>query len=400
VQAVNPVIEVADAVAEYGGETLHVCMQCGTCTSVCPWGLVNAYSPRQILRQVSLGFEGAEEAVWRCVTCNTCVSRCPRGVELIDVLRAVRALMVDQGTTPETIRGPLSSMRTDGNPWKGKREERTEWAAGLDVPSFSREHEYCFFTCCTLAYDPRNKKVGRALVRLLQEAGVSFGVLDTRESCCGDQARKLGADDVFVELAQSNIELLQELGVRRTVVASPHCLNAFTKDYRDLGGAVSSQHYTEVLEDLIAGSRLSPARRVDRTVTFHDPCYLGRHNGIYEAPRRVLRSIPGLELMEMPRSRENSLCCGGGGGGAWSEYPVEERFAVLRVREALETGAEVIATACPYCTLMLEDAVSVLDTGEKIAVRDVAELLAESVGVGEEAPKTEESADTGRGGNG
>ncbi len=399
-QAVNPVTEIADVVAEYGGETLHACMQCGTCTSVCPWGLVNAYSPRQILRQVSLGFEGAEEAVWRCVTCNTCVSRCPRGVELIEVLRAVRALMVEQGTTPEGIRGPLSSLRSDGNPWNGKREERTQWAMGLEVPSFSPDHEYCFFTCCTLAYDPRNKKVGRALIRLLQKAGFSFGVLDTRESCCGDQARKLGADDVFAELARSNIELFQELGVRRAVVASPHCLNAFTKDYRDLGGAVSSQHYTEVLEDLIAGSRLSPIRSVDRTVTFHDPCYLGRHNGIYEAPRRVLRSIPGLKLVEMPRSRENSLCCGGGGGGAWSEYPVEERFAVLRVREALETGADVIATACPYCTLMLEDAVNVLGAGENIAVRDVAELLAESVGVGDEAQMTAESVAGERIGNG
>ncbi len=189
-------------VAEYGGETLHVCMQCGTCTGVCPWGLVNAYSPRQILRQVSLGLEGAEEAVWNCVTCNTCVVRCPRGIELIEVLRAVRALMVEQGTTPEGIRGPLSSLRSDGNPWNGKREERTEWAEGLEVPAFTPDHDYCFFTCCTLAYDPRNKKVGRALVQLLQKAGLSFGMLDTQESCCGDQARKIGADDVFGELAQ------------------------------------------------------------------------------------------------------------------------------------------------------------------------------------------------------
>jgi Fe-S oxidoreductase len=399
-QAINPVIEIADVVAEYGGESLHACMQCGTCTGVCPWGLVNAYSPRQILRQVSLGLDGAEEAVWRCVTCNTCVSRCPRGVELIDVLRAVRALMVEQGTTPEGIRGPLSSMHSDGNPWNGKREERMEWAKGLEVPAFSPDQDYCFFTCCTLAYDPRNKKVGRALIRLLQRAGLSFGMLDTQESCCGDQARKLGADDVFSELARSNIELFQERGVRRALVASPHCLNAFTKDYRELDGAVSSEHYTEVLDSLIADGKLSPTGEVGCTVTFHDPCYLGRHNGIYDAPRRVLQSIPGLKLVEMPRCRENSLCCGGGGGGAWGEYDVEERFAVLRVREALETGAEVIATACPYCTLMLEDAVGVLNAGDQIAVRDVAELLAQSVGVENAAAMGVGSVSSGRIGNG
>ena len=378
--AVNPMLEIADVVGEYGGEALHACMQCGTCTGVCPWNLVNSYSPRQILRQVSLGLEGTEEAVWNCVTCNTCVVRCPRGIELTEVLRAVRAFMVEQGTTPEGIRGPLSSMRSDGNPWGGKREERTEWAAGLEVPAFTPDHDYCLFTCCTIAYDPRNKKVGRALVELLQKSGLSFGVLGTEESCCGDQARKIGDDDVFQSLARSNTELFQERGVKRMLVASPHCLNAFAKDYRDIDGPVSGEHYTEVLDRLISAGELTPAHEVGRSVTFHDPCYLGRHNGIYDAPRRVLQSIPGLQLVEMPRCRENSLCCGGGGGGAWSEHPVEERFAVLRVREALDTGAEFIATACPYCTLMLEDAVNVLNAGDQIAVRDVAELLAQSVG--------------------
>jgi Fe-S oxidoreductase len=162
-------------------------------------------------------------------------------------------------------------------------------------------------------------------------------------------------------------------------VTSPHCLNALTKDYRKLNGTVSSEHYIQVLDRLILEGRLSPTRPLDHRVSFHDPCYLGRHNGIYEPPRRVLRSIPGIELLEMPRSREDSLCCGGGGGGLWSDYPVEERFAVLRVKEALDVGAEVIVTACPYCVLMLEDAVKVLNVEERITVRDVAELLAESL---------------------
>jgi Fe-S oxidoreductase len=399
VHAINPVTEIADVVAEYGGESLHACMQCGTCTSVCPWSLVASYSPRQILRQVSLGLEGAEESVWKCVTCNTCVSRCPRGIELIEVIGAVRALLLEQGTTPEGLGGPLSSLRSDGNPWNGKREERAAWARDLRVPAFTAEHDYCLFTCCTVAYDPRNKKVGRTLVRLLQESALSFGLLGEEESCCGDQARKAGAGDVFLELAGANIRLFEERGVRRVLAISPHCLNALTRDYRDQGGAVVAEHYTEVLDRLISAGQLTPERAIRSRVTFHDPCYLGRHNAIYEPPRRVLRSIPGLELVEMPRSREDSLCCGGGGGGAWSEVPVEERFAVLRVREALETGADVIATACPYCTLMLEDAVNVLGAGDEIAIRDVAELLADSVGVGEGAGMAAESVGGGRIGN-
>lgn len=399
-QAVNPMLEIADAVAEYGGENMHVCMQCGTCTGVCPWNLVSPFSPRLILRQISLGLEGSEEILWNCVTCNACVSRCPRDLELIDVLRSVRALMVDQGTTPEGIRGPLSSMTSDGNPWQGRREDRTAWAQGLDAPSYSPDHDYCLFTCCSLAYDPRSQVIGRLLIQLLQRAGLSFGMLDSQENCCGDQAHKIGADDVFQSLARSNIEVFQERGVRRALVASPHCLNAFTKDYRDLDGAISSEHYTEVLARLIADGELAPTEKQDLTVTFHDPCYLGRHNGIYDAPRRVLQAIPGLKLVEMPRSRENSLCCGGGGGGCWSEFPVEQRFAVLRVREALDSGAEVIATACPYCTLMLEDAVSVLNAGEQIVVRDVAELLAQSVGLTNGATVADEATPGNGAGNG
>jgi Fe-S oxidoreductase len=239
--------------------------------------------------------------------------------------------------------------------------------------------DYCFVACCTLAYDARNAKAGRALARLLQEGGVSFGLLGDEEGCCGDQARKVGAEDVFEKLARANIDLFEERGVERALVTSPHCLNAFRKDYAHLGGGPVSEHYVEVLDRLITENRLKPSKEVSRTVTYHDPCYLGRHNGIYDAPRRVLQSIPGLKLVEMPRSREESLCCGGGGGGIWAEYEVEERFAVLRVREALDTGADVIATACPYCVLMLEDAVKVLGVEKKIEILDVAELLAQSV---------------------
>jgi Fe-S oxidoreductase len=341
---------------------------------------VREFSPRSLIREVSLGLEGYEqEALWNCVTCNTCVLRCPRGIDIIDVMRAARTVMLEAGTGPETYRGPLASLRSDGNPWSGDRSGRTAWAEGLDLPAFDADKEYLYFTCCTQAYDPRNKKVARALVGLLKQADVSFGVLGDAESCCGDQARKVGAQDIYDELQASNLELWEANGVSRVLVASPHCMQVVNLEYKKQIEHLEATHYTQLLASLLAEDKLVPAARVEAKVSYHDPCYLGRHAGEYEAPRRILAAIPGLEMREMPRNRQNSLCCGGGGGGMWMDLPTQQRFAVLRVREALSVGAEVIATACPYCTSMFEDAVKVLDLEDKIAVKDVAELLAESV---------------------
>jgi len=381
--AVTPMLELTDLILEVGGQDIQLCMQCGTCTGVCPWPPLKVFSPRHVLRLAALGLEGYEqEDLWNCVTCNTCVIRCPRGVDLIDVMRATRAVMLEAGTFPETYRAPLASLRSDGNPWSGDRSERCAWAKGLDLPAFGPETEYLYFTCCTQAYDPRNRKVARALVGVLQQAGVSFGMLDETESCCGDQARKVGAEDVFLDLRGSNAALFQERGVRDVIVASPHCLQAFNRDYKE-EVALSAVHYTQLLDRLVQEGKLRLERPVELVVTYHDPCYLGRHAGEYEAPRRLLRAIPGLDLREMPRNRENSLCCGGGGGGLWMDLPKEQRFAVHRVEEARATGATVIATACPYCTSMLEDAVKILDLEEEIQVLDVAELLSRSLEGGE-----------------
>jgi len=377
---VTPMLEIADLVAEFGGGSLHECMQCGTCTGVCPWNLVAYNNPRVLLRQISLGFEGYEdEAVWRCVTCNTCVSRCPRGIEIIDVMRSARAVMNESGSVPPNQRGALASLHSDGNPWQGDRSERVTFAAELELPEHTDEHEYLYFTCCTQTYDPRNRKAARALARLLKVSGLSFGVRPEAEVCCGDQARKVGAEEVFTELAEENAELLGAPGISKVLTASPHCMNVINKDYDGAGLGVRAEHYTQVLQRVLEAGHLTPTAQVAKRVAYHDPCYLGRHNGIYDAPRAVLDAIGGLIRLEFRRTRENALCCGGGGGGLWADVPTEERFAVLRVREALEVGAEVIATACPYCTFMLEDAVKVLDLEDEIAVQDVAELLAEAV---------------------
>jgi len=381
----NSKVDVEEVMAEVG-ETFMSCLQCGTCTSVCPWNQVSSYSPRHILRQLMLDSgteQSVDQAVWGCVSCNACGVNCPRGIDIIDVMKAVRGLNVSSGEIPERFEAPINSLKDNGNPWGGVREKRMEWAEDLDLPAFTPEHEYCLFTCCTTAYDSslsqRNKKAGRALPQLLKDAGISFGTLGTQESCCGDPAHQIGAHDLFSGFIRNNTDLFLRSGVKKILTASPHCLNAFRNNYDELKGAVGSEHYTELLDRLLKEGRLKPVQSVDRLVTYHDPCYLGRHNGIYEAPRHVLQSIPGLTLVEMPNHKESSTCCGGGDGGAWSDYPIEQRLGGLRVEEALRTGAEVIATACPYCIRMLNDAVNELGVEDRIVVQDLAELLLQSV---------------------
>lgn len=378
--AVTPFLEVTEAIKELGGQDLEKCMQCATCTGVCPWNLVRYFSPRSIIRLAQFGLEGFEgEDLWYCVTCNKCVVNCPRGLRIIDIIRSMRMMMNETGSLPGSLKVPIGSTSSRGNPWSGEPEDRTKWLEGFEVKTFEQGMDYLYFTCCTQAYDPRNQKAGKALLKVLQAGGVDFGILGEKENCCGDAVRKLGGEELFGKLAESNMGLFEGNGVERIITGSPHCFNAFIKDYAELGANYNAIHYTQILLDLIQKGKLVPKRKVEKKVTYHDPCYLGRHNNIYEPPREVLRAVPGLELVEMERNRENSLCCGGGGGGLWNEIPAEERFAVLRVQEAAEAGAEVIATACPYCVLMLEDALKTAGKDEAIEVMDVAEIIMESL---------------------
>jgi Fe-S oxidoreductase/predicted membrane channel-forming protein YqfA (hemolysin III family) len=392
-------IEIEDVLAQ-AGNTFMTCLQCGTCKSVCPWNRISSdrpecnppFSPRNILRRVSLGL-GTEQsvdcAVWSCVTCKACEASCPRGIEIIGVMKSVRGQNVVSGKVPEPLEAPLASLKSDGNPWEGSRNKRMEWAKGFNVPPVEPGTEYALFTCCTTAYDPIARKAGRALLELLKKAEIHFGTFDDRQSCCGDPADKIGAAETFSELARKNTELFLGEGVRKILTVSPHCLNAFRNHYSGLQGLASIEHYAELLGRLVAEGRLRPVHAIDCTATYHDPCYLGRHNGIYEAPRRVLQSIPGLTLIEMASNRENGLCCGGGGGGAWSFDPSALRLGVLRVEESLAIGAQVIATACPYCIRMLNDAVRKLKAENRIIVKDISELLLQSVAAGAEANTTE-----------
>ncbi len=378
---VTPFLEVTQAIKDLGGRDLDSCMQCATCTGVCPWNLVRYYSPRNIIRLGQFGLEGIEgEDLWYCVTCNKCMIYCPRGLGITDIIRSMRIMMNETGSLPPSLKAPLGSCSSRGNPWSGDPEARTGWCGQLQIKPYERGMDYLFFTCCTQAYDPRNQKIGRALVRVLKAGGVDFGTLGEKENCCGDAIRKLGGEELFGKLAGSNMKHFEEMGVKRIITGSPHCLNAFTKDYSELGGRYEAVHYVLVLLDLLKKGRIAPEGRFEKRVAYHDPCYLGRHNNIYEEPRETLRFVPGLDLVEMGRNREDSLCCGGGGGGIWNEIPAEERFALLRVQEAADAGADVIATACPYCVLMFEDALKTAGMDEKMKVMDIAEIIEESLG--------------------
>ncbi|MDI6852709.1 MAG: heterodisulfide reductase-related iron-sulfur binding cluster [Deltaproteobacteria bacterium] len=375
-------------------ETFQSCMQCGACTGVCPWGEVTSYSPRKILRDISLDIStnvSVDEASWTCATCNSCVAHCPRGIGLTELVKSVRRQIVDAGLLPVFFNAAVANLQKDGNPWGGKREDRLDWAKGASLPTYTKEHEYCLFTCCAMAYDTDNGKgsqnAGLALLRLLEHAGVSYGTLGTRENCCGDLAEKIGAAEVAADLARKNTQLFLEAGVSKILTLSPHCLNSFQRTYEGLKN-VAVVHSSELLSELVQKGSIRPVHRLDLKVTYHDPCYLGRHSAVYEAPRRILESNPGVTLIEMQNSRERSFCCGGGSGGPWKNGAGKENLAGIRIKEAIGTGAEVIATACPYCIRMLNESITRMNAGDRLKVLDISELLLQSVDLSDAMVKT------------
>ena len=377
----TPISEVNEAIRLMGGLDLNQCMQCGLCAAVCPWREVESeFIVRAMIRFGQMGLEGAEsdDILYGCTTCNKCVMNCPRGVDIIGIMRAMRAMSAEVGATPETLKAVLGSCDSDGNPWGEPRGKRMDWAKGLDVPSFTEDTEYLLFVCCTSCYDARSRNIARSLVELLTKAGVSFGVIGVEESCCGESVRKIGDESGFAKLAESNVALFNGHGVKKIITTSPHCFHTFAKEYPELGGSYEVVHSSQFLARLVAEGRLVMNGGLGKTVAYHDPCYLGRHSGVFQEPRQVLAAA-GATVVEMPREENFSLCCGGGGGRVWMETPVEKRFSVLRVQEAVDAGAEVLATACPYCISILEDSNKTEGLDDRLEVADLAELLARSV---------------------
>jgi Fe-S oxidoreductase len=375
--------EVIDEVNANGGDAVRFCYECGLCDTVCPWNRVTTFSIRKVIREAAFGLSEIErEEIWRCTTCGRCPQRCPRDVKQIEDVVSLRRIATEYGVIPPPVR-PLravsAGLSAEGNPLGEERQARGDWAEDLSVKTFTEGMEVLYFSCCYTSYDPRLKKVAQATAAVLKQAGVDFGILGAKENCCGESVRKAGHETLFKSLARENIKTYIEHGVKKILVSSPHCYHTFKNEYPEFMVSFEVVHTSQLLSQLIHEGRLSPIKEYGKKVAYHDPCYLGRHNGIYDEPREVLKRIPGLELREMAESREDSLCCGMGGGRIWLETASSERFANIRILQAIAVGAEVLATSCPYCISQFEDSRLSLSDRSGIQIKDITEILQEVV---------------------
>jgi len=380
--AVNPAREMVDALLEEGGGALELCYQCGLCSGTCPWNLVRSFTVRKMIHQAQVGLiDFEDEDVWLCATCGACVEQCPRGVEIIDIIRALRRTIVvlGAGKIPDSLRIAMKNISGTGNPLGEPQERRADWANGMDVKTFTKGTELLYFPCCLSCYDPHMTGIARATVNILNKVGIDFGILGINETCCGEAIRKAGNESLFQSLTQKNIATFAENGVKKVLVSSPHCYHTFKHEYPEWGSDFEVIHSTQYLLGLIKDQRLKFTRELNKKVIYHDPCYLGRHNGIYDEPREILTSISGLELIEFADYREDGICCGGGSGRLWMDTKKGQRFSDLRLEQAINLGADILALACPYCMCMFKDSQLTVDNGEAIEVKDISEIIQEVI---------------------
>ncbi len=369
------------------------CVECGRCQAACPAYLAGtALSPKQIIVKLKRHLHGElpgpihgelikADELWACTTCMACVQECPAFIDIVDTIIDLRRyLTLSEGALPSTARQSLQNIQRAGNPWGLPPAERLAWAEGLEVPVMEpgKEVEYLYWVGCSAAYDKRNQAIARSVVKILKAAGVSFAVMQ-EERCHAEVARRLGEEYLYQTVQQENIENLKQYRFKKVLAHCPHCFNTIKNEFPQFGGTYEVVHHAVLINELIASGRITPRKRLDATIAFHDSCYLGRYNGIMEAPRAVARSVPGLRLVELPRSRERGLCCGGGGGHMWMEVPSEKRVNIIRTEEVLETKATVVGTACPFCLAMMDLGRKVKGAEETLQVKDVSELVAESL---------------------
>ncbi|MDA8236133.1 MAG: heterodisulfide reductase-related iron-sulfur binding cluster [Clostridia bacterium] len=382
------------------------CIRCGRCQDNCPAHLTGKpLSPKKFTQDLKnhLSLTGPlllnkkedeevsksivpeviqEDEIWACTTCRSCEEQCPMFVEHVPkVVDLRRNMVMMESEFPQEAQLAFRGMENNGNPWNIGWKSRADWANDLEVPQLSDEAnvEYLFWPGCSGAFDNRNKKVTTAVVGLLKKAGVSFGILGIEEKCCGDSARRLGNEYLYQTLVQENVETLNGYGVKKIITTCPHCLNTLKNEYPQFGGNFQVIHHSEFLSQLVSEGKLKPQQSTDAVCTYHDSCYLGRYNDIYAEPRAVVGSIPGLRMQEMERNQTKGFCCGAGGGRMWLEEHIGERINNNRTEQALQTGANLIVTACPFCLTMLEDGTKAKDVIETVKTKDLAEILWESV---------------------
>jgi Fe-S oxidoreductase/nitrate reductase gamma subunit len=387
---------------------LDACTACGRCTARCPaYNSGKPLSPKDVILDLrnymhTLGSGPAasvdrsdadpqaemvggvirDETLWACTTCGACVQECPVMIEHIDTIVDMRRhLVMNEARMPETVEQALRSMEQRSHPWRGTPYTRTSWMEGSEVPVLSEKGsaEYLLWVGCTGALMDRNIKVTQAMVKILKAAGVDFAVLGEEEVCTGDPARRLGHEYLFQMLAQRNIETLQQYGVKKILTQCPHCFNTILNEYPDFGGRFEVIHHTQFLAQLLREGKLKLTQPITQTITYHDSCYLGRHNGIYQAPRDVLQMVPGVKTVEMEHNRERGLCCGAGGGHAWMDEASPRKVNFMRTEEAVRAKAEVIGSACPFCLQMFEDGIRGVHAEESLAVQDLVEIVVKAL---------------------
>jgi Fe-S oxidoreductase len=378
----TPLKETTEILLDNGGNPLESCYQCGICTGVCPWNQLVNFPVRKLIHKSQLGIVDFEnEEVWQCVGCNACVDRCPRGIEIPQIMRSIRRVIMEvgAGVVPHSLRITEKNISAVGNPLGEPPERRMDWAKDLGVKTFTKGTEILYFPCCYQAYDPPTRKAALATVNILKTAKVDFGLPDINVVCCGESIRKAGSETLFQRLAKTNIDIFSELGVKKILVTSPHCYHTFKDEYPELGANYEVIHLSQYIAELIKDGRLKPTKEVKQKVTYHDSCCLGRYQGIYDEHRQILNSIPGLEFVEMRDNREYAVCCGGCAGRLWMETKKGERLSELRLEQVFDVGASTLAVSCPYCMANFNDGVISMGKAEAIEVKDISELVSEAL---------------------
>jgi Fe-S oxidoreductase/nitrate reductase gamma subunit len=385
---------------------LEGCTNCGRCQDVCPAHVSGKpLSPRRMTQNLKdhLRREGpkllatppdqrqpeaimektvGEDELWACTTCMACEEACPVYVE--QVIRNIdlrRYLVLVETKYSSEVRLTLKNLEKSNNPWGASRGTRAEWTKDLGIKTLSEAEnpEFLFWVGCVGSFDARNQRVATSMVKILQASGIRFGILGNEEGCCGDPARRIGNEYLFQTMAEANIEIMKRYGVKKILTICPHCFHTFKNEYPQLGGEFQVIHHTQFLAELISSGKLKLTKPINKVITYHDSCYLGRANQIYEAPRKILHSIPGLKLIEMKRHHHRSFCCGAGGGRMWMEEHIGTRINQMRTDQAIEVKAELIGTACPYCLTMLFDGIKEKGKAETMAAYDLSELVDQSM---------------------